>query len=190
MKLLYISDILLNRVGGGLNVRNDEVISLLQHYRHDLMNQVQVIKGYLSMKKYNQVDNKLNEMIDEFEQERKLMGLNASSFVLWLIRFNSLHRNIRVTYNIHTKESIKEFDKELLHQCQQFINAIETVTLESELYHVTIDLDKNLKNIELIISIRGYFKDIYEMEAKLNMLGKQLDSSMDRIIYKLIIPID
>src|SRR5699024_11677237 len=141
-----------------------------------LMNQVQVIKGYLSMKKYNQVDNKLNEMIDEFEQERKLMGLNASSFVLWLIRFNSLHRNIRVTYNIHTKESVKEFDKELLYQCQQFINAIETVTLESELYHVTIDLDKNLKNIELIISIRGYFKDIYEMEAKLNMLGKQLDS--------------
>src|SRR5690625_1952293 len=190
MKLLYISDILLNRVGGGLNVRNDEVISLLQHYRHDLMNQVQVIKGYLSMKKYNQVNNKLNEMIEEFERDRKLMGLNVSSFALWLIRFNSLHNNIRVTYNIHTIESVEEFDKELVYQCQQFINTIETATLVSELCHDTIDLDKNIKNIELIISIRGYFNDIYEIEAKLNMLGKQLDSNMDRMIYKLIIPID
>src|SRR5699024_4183582 len=129
-------------------------------------------------------------MIDEFEKERKLMGLNASSFVLWLIRFNSLHRNIRVTYNIHTKESGKEFDKELLYQCQQFINAIETVTSESESYHLTIDLDTNPKHIKLIISIRGYCKYKYEMEAKLSMIGKQLDSSMDRIIYKLIIPID
>lgn len=171
-------------------MKNDDVIKLLQHYRHDLMNQIQVIKGYASMKKNEQVDNKLNELIDYFNEERKLTSLNTPEFNLWVIKFNSLHDNIRLSYNIHTVKSLRQIDKLLAKKSEEVIRAIESSVLDSELYELTLELNESAKGIELIFSIKGYFNDRTEMVENLKKLGGHLDINDEKVIYKLLFPND
>src|SRR5690625_3648810 len=171
-------------------VRNEDVIELLQYYRHDLMNQVQIMKGYLSMKKYDQVSHKLDELVEGFTGERKLMNLNTPEFNLWIIRFNMWHENIRISYNIHTNKPLKELDKQFVSQCKQVVNSIEMSILDSELYELTIELDENVKKIELIITIKGYFIDKSDMINNLNKLGEQLETNDEKICYRLLFPND
>ena len=171
-------------------MRNEDVIELLQYYRHDLMNQVQIMKGYLSMKKYDQVSHKLDELVEGFTGERKLMNLNTPEFNLWIIRFNMWHENIRISYNIHTNKPLKELDKQFVSQCKQVVNSIEMSILDSELYELTIDLDENVKKIELIITIKGYFIDKSDMINNLNKLGEQLETNDEKICYRLLFPND
>ena len=175
---------------GGVYVRNEDVIELLQHYRHDLMNQVQIMKGYLSMKKYDQVSHKLDELVEGFTEERKLMNLNTPEFNLWIIRFNMWHKNIRLSYNIYTDKPLKELDKQFVSQCKQVVNSIEMSILASELYELTIDLDENVKKIELIITIKGYFSDKSDLIKNLNRFGEQLETNDEKICYRLLFPND
>src|SRR5699024_11060633 len=111
-------------------------------------------------------------------------------FNLWIMRFNSLHKNIRLSYNIHTVKSLKELDNQLLKQSEQVIKAIESSALDSELYELTLDLDENVKEIELIFSIKGYFNDRTEMVENLKKLGEHLDINDEKVIYKLLFPND
>src|SRR5699024_8802318 len=100
--------------------------------------------------------HKLDELVEGFTEERKLMNLNTPEFNLWIIRFNMWHKNIRLSYNIYTDKPLKELDKQFVSQCKQVVNSIEMSILASELYELTIDLDENVKKIELIITIKGY----------------------------------
>src|SRR5690625_7310101 len=79
------------------------MVRILQTTRHDLMNNLQVIQGYLSMDKIDVVKMKLAECIDYYEQERKLININASNFILWVIQFNHRHENLQLTYHIEAE---------------------------------------------------------------------------------------
>ncbi|WP_170138766.1 Spo0B domain-containing protein [Oceanobacillus chungangensis] len=82
-----------------------EVVEVLQFYRHDVMNDLQIISGYISMGKLEKVEKKFGELFSFYEEERKLMSIKAPKFILWLIRFNNLYNNFRLTYNIQVENT-------------------------------------------------------------------------------------
>lgn len=97
----------------------EQIVQVLQYYRHDLMNHLQIVQGYLSMKKTDKAETKLKETLDYYNEERKLMSLNAPMFMLWLIQFNSAFKNWRITYHIHTEyKDLRIIDEQLREQCK------------------------------------------------------------------------
>ncbi|MFS0672933.1 Spo0B domain-containing protein [Ornithinibacillus sp. 179-J 7C1 HS] len=91
-----------------------DVIHLLRLQRHDLMNDLQIVHGYLSMGKNDKVKNKINKIIEEFNRERLLMNINCPNFALWLIQVNLQHNHIQFTYDIHTKsKNLHSYDSVL-----------------------------------------------------------------------------
>lgn len=169
-------------------MRNEEVIKLLQHQRHDLMNHIQILQGYLSMKKEDKVNLKLNDLIDGLNEERKLMNLETPAFNLWVIKFNYSHQNIRLSYNIHTTTALNGLDKQILNKCDQVVGIIGASAENSELYELILDLDKKDEKVALIFSIKGYFKDEKELLNGLEKLGEQLESPDERMMFKFLIP--
>ncbi|HLR52848.1 MAG TPA: Spo0B domain-containing protein [Candidatus Avamphibacillus sp.] len=172
-------------------MKNDEVVQLLQHYRHDLMNRLQVIKGYASMKKTDHVNEKLNELIDDFNEERKLMSLNTPNFLLWLLQFNSFYENIRMTYKIHIENRcLIHLDNQLMKKSKTVVKTIESFGEHTELYTIHLELKKVSGEIHLYYIINGYFKDEKQLIMELNKNGKYIGKEgMDnQLILQLEIP--
>ncbi|WP_085991791.1 Spo0B domain-containing protein [Oceanobacillus senegalensis] len=121
-----------------------EVVRLLQHYRHDLMNRLQLVQGYLSMGKTEKAASKMNELFSYLNEERKLIGLEAPNFILWLIQFNHSYKNFRMAYTIHIEnESLHEYDQILLSKSKYIMNYLEETCNPSELYYIDFVLQEN-----------------------------------------------
>lgn len=96
------------------NVDAKEVIQLLRLQRHDLMNDLQIVHGYLSMGKAEKVIVKVNEIIEGLNRERLLMNSSCPNFALWLIQTNLQHSHIQLTYEIRTgNRNLQAYDKVL-----------------------------------------------------------------------------
>ncbi|QKY69573.1 Spo0B domain-containing protein [Lentibacillus sp. CBA3610] len=61
-----------------------EVIQLLRHYRHDLMNHLQIVQGYLSMGKMEKAQKKLTNYMQLLQEEGKLVNMHAPAFVFYI----------------------------------------------------------------------------------------------------------
>lgn len=139
-----------------------EVIRLLNQYRHDVMNELQIIQGYLSIGKIDKVKDKVNSCIDKLNQERKLTNLNTPLFILWLVRFNTLHTNMRATYEINvTNNNLSKIDDLLVKSCQQVTNWIKDVGDRNELYEIMIELNETVYESEVTLdfNINGLFHE-------------------------------
>ncbi|WP_284139716.1 MULTISPECIES: Spo0B domain-containing protein [unclassified Virgibacillus] len=135
-------------------MESKDVMMLLRHIRHDVMNDMQVIQGYLSMGKSDKVQSKITRVLERYEEERKLMNLNTPHFALWLIGFNAMHTNIRLTYEIDAQDmNLNRIDNELVKQCNQLFEAIEACWDRTQLHEAVVRLkgDKVKHNIEVQI---------------------------------------
>ncbi|MGJ9457092.1 Spo0B domain-containing protein [Oceanobacillus sp. CF4.6] len=169
---------------------SEEVIHVLQHYRHDLMNRLQIVQGYLSMGKTEKAEEKLYEVLNFYNEERKLMSLNVPAFMLWILEFNSSFENFRLTYKIHAEyKNVHISDSILLEQCQEIMEFCIKELDPLVLYQVNLELqevpNRGLMKVDLFIngetSIDGHVKE----EMKNEFVNKEID--IDRTIDGLII---
>ncbi|SFD57927.1 stage 0 sporulation protein B (sporulation initiation phosphotransferase) [Lentibacillus persicus] len=132
-------------------MEEEKVIELIRHYRHNLMNHLQIIHGYASMGKTDKVQQKINNYIAYLEEERKLVNLNAPAFALYFLQFDSLHSNFRLTYHIETEhKDLQPIDKLLVKRCKQLMENVVRLTDKLEIYELTVRLyDLASKEIRL-----------------------------------------
>lgn len=138
-----------------------DVVKVLQHYRHDLMNNLQIVHGYLSMGKIDKVENKMKECIAFYNEERKLMSLNMPKFALWIIRFNSVYDNFRLTYQLHTEnKQLHDYDELLVNRCNDIISKMKLNGDSQELIELHLELQEQQTDpsqIEVTILIKSGF---------------------------------
>lgn len=81
-----------------------EVISLLRSQRHDILNHLQVISGYLQLQKYDRALTYLQEVNAELEQLGRLMRLKQPDLALLsLLKMEQVAaRGITLTIAVHT----------------------------------------------------------------------------------------
>ncbi|CEP67037.1 Signal transduction histidine kinase, sporulation regulator SpoOB [Moorella glycerini] len=94
-----------------------EVISLLRWQRHDILNHLQVISGYLQLQKSDRALSYLQEVIVQIEQVGRLMRLKQPELALasLLKMEQAAARGITLTIAVHTAmENLAVDDKEAL----------------------------------------------------------------------------
>ncbi|MFC0522467.1 Spo0B domain-containing protein [Pontibacillus salicampi] len=119
-----------------------EVTNLLKHYRHDWMNQLQLVHGYASMDKMDKVKEKVQAIIDASREESKLMSLHAPQFALWLIQFNMMHQDIRLTYNVTATVDFSNEDQSLFETCTDVVSVIKDHKDTLSLIQLHVDIGK------------------------------------------------
>ncbi|MGM8214237.1 Spo0B domain-containing protein [Bacillaceae bacterium W0354] len=107
-------------------MNTSEVLELLRLYRHDLMNDLQLIQGYAGMGKYEQSNEKLKAFINKLNQERQLQTLEAPNFVLWLILLKLHQRELHTTLEIEpASEPISQFDRQMKADGEYVLNILK-----------------------------------------------------------------
>lgn len=145
-----------------------DVIQLLRFYRHDLLNQLQLIGGYLSMDKPASAKEKLDNYARYLDKEKKLLNLNAPSFALWLLFFNDTYQNFRMTYDIQADNShLEKEDALLTSQCEEIFHYLGEHLPQSEFYEGFFLLEvEDIPDTSIKVSIKqsGDFRKV-DVEA-------------------------
>jgi stage 0 sporulation protein B (sporulation initiation phosphotransferase) len=77
-----------------------ELIEVVNYQRHDWMNHIQVLLGYLKLEKYSMCEEYIQRMIQEANRDSLVARLELSSVVAYLLTFNALHREVRLEVEI------------------------------------------------------------------------------------------
>jgi stage 0 sporulation protein B (sporulation initiation phosphotransferase) len=78
-----------------------QMIDLISHYRHDWMNDLQLLFGYVSLKKYDKLDDCMDKIRTKVLQESNTAKLGIPSLVAFFI-----------SYRLHYREMALELDLE------------------------------------------------------------------------------
>jgi len=162
------------------------MVQTLQRTRHDLMNNLQVIQGYLSMDKIDIVKEKLTECIDYYHEERKLININAPHFILWVIQFNHCHDNIQLTYHVDEHLDLASIDHQLIKDSKHLVNIISKLGSKMELYELNLQISMvQQSKVKVSFTIVDQFELINEFQDNKQNDNICVKESEDGIIYEL-----
>lgn len=138
-----------------------DVVELLRLYRHDMMNDLQIVQGYASMGKMDKVESKLTEWTARLQEERKLMSLQAPAFALWVIQFHSHYDNIRLTYQIDMETiDLHIIDHTLEQACFAAVDCLLRLGDDRSLYQGVLKLQHANSAIRATFMLEGNFTEI------------------------------
>ncbi len=153
-----------------------DVIQLLRHYRHDLLNQLQIVDGYLSMEKPTKHVQNCWTIRSIYRKKAKLVNLNAPSFALYVLQLDTLYPNFRSAYSIHTHDrDLQHVDSLLVEYCKKVMAITDHMTDTMELYDIHLHVhDRSADMIQLELRMNGKFPDLPALNEKINNAGKMV----------------
>ncbi|BAC13999.1 hypothetical conserved protein [Oceanobacillus iheyensis HTE831] len=171
----------------------DNVLHIIQHYRHDLMNRLQLVSGYLSMGKVEKAEDKLNEAIAYYEEERKLMQLQAPSLMLWILEFERYYKSYSMTYFIEATSTTSNHlinDEWIVSKCNQIMHELQNHLNSDSMYEVEIRIIDNINNDrwDIVYSIQGNIPNLAIDVLQSNLGNVQIERFNDRLqfVFSLI----
>jgi stage 0 sporulation protein B (sporulation initiation phosphotransferase) len=98
------------------------ILQILRHSRHDWLNVIQLIKGNLALKKYERIEEIIQEVVNQTQHESKLSNLNIPNFTSELLVFNWEKGNhFQLEFEVIGKSSdLNLFEDQLLEWFHQF----------------------------------------------------------------------
>ena len=145
----------------------EDVMNLIQHYRHDLMNQLQVVQGYVKLGNLEKVDASMTELLDYFYQERKLLGLNAPNVLLWFMQFRLKYENFILTYDIDIEnKNLCKSDLFIEQKLQQIMRDANENCSNEALHRVEIEFKDSIDTCEVAVYVVDESKELQSIENK------------------------
>ncbi|WP_027963552.1 Spo0B domain-containing protein [Halalkalibacillus halophilus] len=104
---------------------SSEFLEWLRMYRHDLMNDLQLVQGYATMGKHDASQEKLQQLIERLNQERLVQTLDAPLFVRWLLTFPLQEKLVDVQFKVELDEAaIQPFDQAMVADSEAVIDQL------------------------------------------------------------------
>lgn len=131
-----------------------DVVNIIQHYRHDILNQLQVIQGYIKLDDYKKVNATMSQLLEYFYQERKLLNLNMPHVLLWFLQFNIKYENIKLTYDIDIEnKNMQTADLFITDRLERILEDIQRHGRDDKLYQVEVEFKDNIDGCEICVYV-------------------------------------
>jgi stage 0 sporulation protein B (sporulation initiation phosphotransferase) len=103
--------------------KDSDILEILRHSRHDWLNFVQLIKGNLALKKYDRVEEIIEDIIQQTQHENKLSNLHLSKFASDLLLFNWRNgHNFQIDFEVvGDARNLSQFEERLVTFFENFI---------------------------------------------------------------------
>ncbi|PRO64997.1 Spo0B domain-containing protein [Alkalicoccus urumqiensis] len=104
----------------------ERLLKMLSHYRHDMMNEVQLLKAYLSMNRTEKASAVVDRMVVEAEQHSRLHRLGAPRFACSLLEWMWEAPPLPVELDIHNGDGFTDVETEALTLFASFRNWLDS----------------------------------------------------------------
>ncbi|MFT0799907.1 sporulation initiation phosphotransferase B [Bacillus swezeyi] len=151
-----------------------ELIHLLSHSRHDWMNKLQLIKGNLTLKKYDRVFEIIDEVVIEAQHESKLSNLRIPRFAYDLLTFNWTAHSLTLEYEVVGEvRDLSAYEEKLVALVRKLFRIFDDSVLKGSDNHLTITLQTDGPDGQLVIYLDFHgvftkltgFKDFHQSQA-------------------------
>lgn len=143
-----------------------DVVKLIQYYRHDLLNHLQVVEGYIQLGNLKKAETAMRELIDHLSQERKLDNLNIPNVFLWFQTFNQKYENFNLIYDVDIEnKNLQEMDLLILDKLNQIMNDIKSKCRKDTVHHVEIEFKDSISDCMIAV----YVDNQLEADEKLEI---------------------
>jgi len=89
-----------------LREKDQEMMRALSHYRHDWMNDLQVLFGYVSLKKYDKLAPYLERIKSKLGEESHIANVGNASLSLLLMSYRLYSQNFELHVSLHKSVSL------------------------------------------------------------------------------------
>jgi stage 0 sporulation protein B (sporulation initiation phosphotransferase) len=152
-----------------------EMIDLISHYRHDWMNDIQLLFGYVSLKKYDKLNECMDKIRSKVLQESSVAKLGIPSLVAFFISFrlhyNALILELEIEQDVNLASIPLDKDKvsRLVQMTVKLFNAHAIPSIEEpNILNVQFDLESDALLFDLIYR-GGYTKEALQHGAQMMM---------------------
>ncbi|HEY9577618.1 MAG TPA: Spo0B C-terminal domain-containing protein [Pseudobacillus sp.] len=135
---------------------NWTIIRALQHARHDWMNHIQLIKGYIALGKTEEAERVIEQVVMQAKQEAHLCNLSLPEFSKMLITFNWEVHAFQLEYEVlDTNIRIGEDDHYLASWMSSLFCLIENNIETYAANHLYLSMEEAEEGIRFFFEFSG-----------------------------------
>lgn len=127
-----------------MDLNDRDVIDIYRQQRHDFLNHVQIILGYLQIGKDDRAVDYIHRVIDETNDERSIFRLDPE-YILNLLRLKYALKKQGINLVIKVDDIVSEID----------VDAISVDAIKACGSNVELFIKKSKKGIEYVLNERG-----------------------------------
>lgn len=125
-------------------------VDLLSHSRHDWMNKLQLIKGNLSLNKYERVNEIIEEIVIEAQNESNLCNLKMLSFASLLMTYNWNQAHFTLEYEVLGGiVDLSSYDELMTQWCSSFFHLLNETVDRCKENHLCISIETEPSSAEV-----------------------------------------
>ncbi|MDT8861992.1 sporulation initiation phosphotransferase B [Alkalihalobacillus sp. MEB130] len=111
-----------------------DVLKALRQTRHDWLNVMQLIKGNLALKRYDRIEEIIEQVTQQSICESKISEIQATSVVYFLLTYNWFSSKMKLEIDVAGDVfSLKKDEVRMLRLCEQITEKLsERSSIESE----------------------------------------------------------
>jgi stage 0 sporulation protein B (sporulation initiation phosphotransferase) len=143
-------------------------VELLSHSRHDWLNKVQLIKGNLSLHKYDRVNEIIQDIVIEAQNEARLSQLHTPQFAALLLTCNWNNFSFQVDYEVLEASTDNQFtinDMIASNWTSSFFECLQQTVQEFADNHLSITIERQQSSTCFFFDFRGIIKNRIELET-------------------------
>jgi stage 0 sporulation protein B (sporulation initiation phosphotransferase) len=178
--------------------QNEKTIRILSRYRHDWMNDFQILIGNLRLQKYDVIEGFIQKVIQKAKDESKITRLDDVPLVIYLLGFNALHDEM--TLSVDIKDTVKwdgsPISKEFIHQSiKHMVEIYRRHALHNEyennLLYLVISMDDHVVQLSFTyqgnLDEHGWRMELDGMQQKLHQEGSTNAASVDLTPSEMVV---
>jgi stage 0 sporulation protein B (sporulation initiation phosphotransferase) len=149
-----------------------QMIDLISHYRHDWMNDIQLLFGYVSLKKYDKLNDCMDKIRVKALQESNIAKLGIPSLVAFFVSFRLYYNALALELEIEEEINLASLplDKEKVsHLVQMTVKLFHSLAMpsndEPNVLSVQFDLESEALVFDLIYQ-GSYDEGVLRSEIK------------------------
>ncbi|HEY4601178.1 MAG TPA: Spo0B domain-containing protein [Cerasibacillus sp.] len=163
-----------------------KIIQFIQYRRHELMNQLQMIQGYIQLKKLDLAIDKIGEVVEDYEQERRLFYLRIPKFTWWLFTLPLEENWYPLTYEISNfSQTIEHLDETILLKSQEIIGKLLTCIHHTQVSEGKINLIEDGEDMIIHVDLHGDFSLLKERHFDMQEVSYTVKKDKMTAIYSV-----
>lgn len=133
-----------------------EVLEVLRHSRHDWLNRIQLIKGYLATGQKERLEETMTKIIADSLNEAKISSLQIPQFAEFIITYNWKPRTIVLDYEVLGDPcSLENLDEIMTDWIESFLNKLESWVHIYEENFLSLTIEINNDAVCFFFDFRG-----------------------------------
>ncbi|WP_158282129.1 Spo0B domain-containing protein [Salipaludibacillus keqinensis] len=158
-----------------------DVLNALRHYRHDWLNHMQLINGYIAMGRTEKVETLIDDIVNQAKNESHLSNLNMNQLAEEILTFNWNGHSFSLNFEVISEsKDWSNWEELLLSFFREFMKILDLSTKYGEEQQAVLMMN-DIESITVEIDFQGSLRINKEWIENIKRIERRYGNHIDQI---------